>query len=423
MDTIKQVEETVLKHLQDVTSQVYLTHAQKYVYIVGRINLELATKLEAKLATDYKWTPDTHELGTYYHTVTVTLVKGSDVEQYMVKVCEKLNRDIDQFQIVKSVQTLPVEELIPLFTDFKEFLINVTKEVVADVSNNAISTAEELRLFVEEDIRDQVKMVYPENHTTVSVYYSDYELGAPLMFNVQGAIYNSPDHCYVEVVQAPLTRFEGDTMSQTESVFAKQVKKIAAEVFNELLGDSKLNTHEMICAANIRIKERLVERYENENFQVNVTAAIGRDWTFTIVVEDTLSDEEVVHDLGFTRTEMTIGAPVPNDNVVNDLFPVRTEEQKKRSRNVSKIIEITTVATKALEDVFLGTEAILGNADAVVSEHITQQLVDKFPELKFTVNAQYQNGCMTVWVTETTTEAKVRLRASREYQSNEQVTA
>lgn len=302
---------------------------------------------------------------------------------------------------------------------FDTTLQAIVDEVVAGVREDLVSDAYTLRETVAKNVCQLLEKEYPDKpaHVSVALTWN----GVHSVFDVSAVIeWNELDK-YVTSASAELN----PKPESRPMLLAEVAKGIINKVFAKLIGDATLTLHQMILKAEEDIRSELVKHFDGleEDFEVNITAGVGKDLSFRINVEDVRIGLAVDATIEYERYEEQEHPMQPKlqEETKESIDPAPiTSAQKKRSE---KTLILTMTANKAFTNAFLAHEQDRTAEEfaANIKLAVIKQLAEEFPADDYSVHAECTEDMVaTVWV-EAPGVTKIRLRGHRATQPTQQV--
>lgn len=176
----------------------------------------------------------------------------------------------------------------------------------------------------------------------------------------------------------------------------RSVKPIIDAACKAVLSYPGKSSHRCLIEIEDQILMELSEQQPDRIYDVDVTASIGKEFSFTTIVKDTHNEIE------YTQVNNMVGeeiAPVAKPNMA-----VRADLS----------VTITKIVRDELSDQFLETEfGSIEEAKAHIRKGIEAKLTEALVDYPFTVTVDInEDHLVTVWA-DVPTVTKVRLRATR----------
>lgn len=304
---------------------------------------------------------------------------------------------------------------------FDTHLQTIVNEAVVLAEQQTLSDAFTQREFVADEIKQRLQKEYPNKGVSLSVALT--WKGVHSVYEVTAIVGDYGDACYRSTVYAELNAQKELVVNKSESKLESHTKEIIRRVFGDLTGNASLTTHQIVIQSEDLIKKALVEQCDGleEDYEVNVTAGIGKDLSFTVVIEDVRVGQTVTGTLTFVRYETEVTQPEfhwkadvnmdAEGNFSIDPTPI-SKAQRGRSE---KTLVLTMAANRAFTDAFLAheqdrtAEEFAGNIKLAV----IKQLAEEFPADDYSVRTECTEDMVaTVWV-EAPGVTKIRLRGHR----------
>jgi hypothetical protein len=292
-------------------------------------------------------------------------------------------------------------------TLFDANLQEFTNTVVTSVQEDRMADANALREKVADDVQALMQKEYPGKNVGISTCIR--WKGVKPTFEVN-AIIEHDGVKYTSTAHAELRLTSGN---KQDSAFAEVVKTVADKTFKDLIDAVTPSTHEMILRGEELIKKALAVHYEGleEDFEVSVTAGIGKDLSFRINVEDVRMGQ--VHEYTITYENYEEQTEPLQPSVPEVIEPASiTPAQRGRAE---KTLALTAAVNRAFTNAFLEHEQDRSAEEFAKNIRIAvlKQLGEEFPADDYSVRAECTEDMVaTVWV-EAPGVTKIRLRGHR----------
>lgn len=281
---------------------------------------------------------------------------------------------------------------------FDTNLQQFTDQVVASVRDDLTSDATTIREKVADGVQALMRKEYPGKSVGISA--AIHWKGVHATFEVNALI----EHGDVKYVTTAYSDLRGE--GKPEQTFAEVVKFTVDKTFRFLMEVATHTTHEMVLQSEEMIKKSLAGHYAGleEDFEVNVTAGVGKDLTFRVNVEDVRVGQVHEYTLTYERYE----------EQTEPLQPTVAPTPIKRGRS-EKTLALTMATNRAFTDAFLAHEQDRTAEEFAKNIRIAvrKQLGEEFPADDYSVRTECTEDMVaTVWV-EAPGVTKIRLRGHR----------
>lgn len=298
------------------------------------------------------------------------------------------------------------------YTLFDVQLQEIVNEVAVLAEQQTQTDAYAQREFVADEILKRLRKEYPSKGINISVALT--WKGVHAIYEVTVIVGNpvDQDH-YTTTVYAELNGQKKLVVNKEEDGFADVVKAISDKAFKFLIEVAVYSTHEMVLRSEELIKKGLADHYEGleEDFEVNVTAGVGKDLSFRINVEDVRIGQIHEYTIIYSDYEKQEHPMQPTVKETIDPTPI-TQKQRGRSE---KTLILTMATNRAFTDAFLEHEHD-STADEFaknIRTAVLKQLGEQFPADDYTVRTECTEDMVaTVWV-EAPGITQIRLRGHR----------
>lgn len=159
------VEEFGLKHVRDVSSSYYLTQAQKYVYIIGRINEDLRRRFpDAEFQTDSWFDFDHGDITKQHWFVSSIIYQNDRAFQYQIRIIQTYLQEGSDYEIEKKER--------PYMSRFQDRVQKYSLDIFAELTVDASLSSSEFITKFEKALIDKLEETYDRKGFEVSLTVS-----------------------------------------------------------------------------------------------------------------------------------------------------------------------------------------------------------------------------------------------------------